>query len=203
MGSYEIGQQLAAAGAAYQNQVADFGKQEQSLDARYGTSTPGALDFIDPKDPFSVTGAAKRLFREQQGQQYYGAFAGGYGLDGSANAQMAKLGIDQSQKQRDITDEYLGSRNAIGSARVQAAGGWGQTSSSLNAELANAFASEQSATLGGDPAAAAPTAAASTPGGAAAARAGGQTKRARGFLWRLNSDGKTWTKVRPLNGFGQ
>ena len=191
---------LAAEGAAYQGQLADLKRQDDTLSARYGATPAGALDFIDPKDPFSVTGAAKRLFREQQQQQKYGAFAGGYGLDGAASSQNAKLGIDQLQRQREITDEYTAARNQIARERTSATGGWGVTQAGIAADAAAAFAADNDATLGAAPVA---PAIAGEKGAAAPARAAGKTKAARGFLWRLNSDGKTWTKVRKLNAFGQ
>jgi hypothetical protein len=179
-----IGQQLAAGEAAYRNTDIDIDARQKAFQAKYGVTPAGDLDFVDPKDPFSVTGKIKQLFREQQERNRYGSFAGGYGYDLSTGEQAAKQGISEDERRREITDEYKAGIAGFGSERLANQGGWGVTSAGLNAQLAQSFAQDNDATLG-----AAPTAAAGVgeKGGAPstpAAKVVHEFKRVNGKLYR-------------------
>jgi hypothetical protein len=200
--STAIAAQIAEQERDYNARLADLAAQEKSTKAKYGANAAGQLDFINPQDPFSVTGAMKRLFREQSDEQKYSQFSGGWGFDGSMGSSTAKLQIGQQQKQRDVTDEFNEAVAGVGRSRTELEGQYRGNVASLNAQLAQAFADEQAATLGAAQAAAALPGEAGNP--APGASGTYEYKRAKSAKYgvtyiyrRIKGSGQQWQPVRP------
>lgn len=147
---------------AMQKEIAKLSGLGDTAKARYGAGIDGKIDWENPVDPFSVSGAMKTLFRQAQDAQKYGQASAGTLYDGSSALESALQQQGQMQQRRGKQDElgdYLaGLETQAGNIRTNAA----TTKSSILAQLAQAWADDPNNNLGDPAAAAAPAAAAPT-----------------------------------------
>jgi hypothetical protein len=152
--NFEAESQKSDIEAERQRQLARLTSGETVAKQRYGTNPDGTLNWTENQvDPFSVTAQMTRLFRQERDQQQYGGFSGGYGNDGAAGFQAATLATGQQARQRQVLDEFNQQIQGFGRSREDVNAGAAQQTNAINAQLAQAFADDQAATLAAAPSA--------------------------------------------------
>lgn len=161
--------------AAMQAEIAKIAGLGDTAKARYGAGLDGKIDWENPVDPFSVSGAMKTLFRQAQDAQRYGQASAGTLYDGSSALESALQQQGQMQdrrtKQDELGDYLAGLETQAGGIRTNAA----TSKAGILAQLAQAWADDPNNNLGEPGAAAAGGAAGGAVAAAGPARYSGPT----------------------------
>jgi hypothetical protein len=194
--SATIQNQISAEDANLQKRLGDIAADESRVDAQYGAKD-GALNWNDPStDPFSVVGQLKRLFRQQTTSLKNEQFSGGWGWDGNSQLEAANQATGHQQQQRDAQNAYGNARGEFRRQRTEAELAARTNKASLQSQLAQAFAAENTATLSAVPQAQVPEAVrAAAPAPNLIARRSA-AHGGRMWLYRVNAKGGL-TPVRP------